>query len=43
MVGNKLLNGLVRPAAVYEVHKTLSILALIVGSSTPSFYWAIRI
>jgi predicted ferric reductase len=31
MVGNKLLNGLVRPAVVYEVHKTLSILALIVG------------
>jgi hypothetical protein len=31
LVGNKLLNGLVKPAAVYEVHKTLSILALIVG------------
>jgi len=31
MVGNKLLNGLVKPPVVYEVHKTLSILALIVG------------
>jgi predicted ferric reductase len=31
MVGNKILNGLVKPAAVYEAHKTLSILALIVG------------
>jgi hypothetical protein len=31
MVGNKLLNGLVKPPAVYETHKTLSILALIVG------------
>ncbi len=31
MVGNKLLNGLVKPPVVFEVHKTLSILALIVG------------
>lgn len=31
MVGNKMLNGLVKPPVVYEVHKTLSILALIVG------------
>lgn len=31
LVGNKLLNGLVKPPVVYEVHKTLSILALIVG------------
>ncbi len=31
MVGNKLLNGLVKPAAVFETHKTLSILALVVG------------
>jgi predicted ferric reductase len=30
-ISNKLLNGLVKPAAVFEVHKTLSILALIVG------------
>jgi len=31
LVSNKLLNSFVKPAAVYEVHKTLSILALIVG------------
>ncbi len=31
MIGNKLLNGLVKPAAVFETHKSLSILALIVG------------
>ncbi len=30
-ISNRLLNGLVKPAAVFEVHKTLSILALIVG------------
>ncbi len=31
MIGNKLLNGLVKPAAVFETHKALSILAMIVG------------
>jgi predicted ferric reductase len=31
MMTNKLLNGLVKPAAMFEIHKSLSILALIVG------------
>ena len=31
LVSNKLLDGLVKPPVVYELHKTLSILALVVG------------
>jgi predicted ferric reductase len=31
MVSNKILDGIVKPPAVYELHKTLSILALVVG------------
>ncbi len=30
-IGNQLLNGLVKPPVVFEIHKSLSILAMIVG------------